>query len=153
TQAYIDMKKAAIEKATGDASLAAYIASVPYSLLLFLKVTVWLGPLLIALLGFDTVSSDIQHRSVRFLTIRTRRWSFLTGKFLALWGLVALITLVLNVLAGTVAAARGYVTVGQLFTWGLRFWLTSLPISAAWAAIATFISSLFRTPILALLTT
>src|SRR5260221_674330 len=67
--------------------------------------------------------------------------------------IVALITLVLNVLAGTVAAVRGYVTVGQLFTWGLRFWLTSLPIVGAWAAIATFISSLFRTPILALLTT
>src|SRR5260221_8625977 len=98
TQAYIDLKRSAIEKATGDASLASYIASVPYSLLLFLKVTIWLGPLLIALLGFDGVASDLQHRSVRFWTLRARRWSFLVGKFFALWALVALITLVLNVL-------------------------------------------------------
>src|SRR5580700_11317926 len=153
TEGYIALKKAAIEKATGDASFAAYAASVPTSLLVFLKITVWLGPLLIALLGFDLMSSELQHRSVRFWTVRTRRWSYFTGKMLGLWAVVSLITLVLNVIAGTVAASRGYVTVGQLMTWGVRFWLVAVVIGGSWAAIATFISSCFKTPILSLLTT
>ena len=144
TEAYIEIKKAAIEKATGDPAFAAYAASIPTSLLVFLKITVWLGPLLIALLGFDLMSSELQHRSVRFWTVRTRRWSYFTGKMLGLWAIVSLITLVLNVIAGTVAASRGYVTVGQLMTWGVRFWLVAVIISGTWAAIATFISSCFR---------
>jgi ABC-2 type transport system permease protein len=152
-QAFIEMQRQQIEKVTGDPALAATYSTVPESLLLFLKVTIWLGPLLIALLGFDTMSGDLQHRSVRFWAIRSRRWSFFTAKFVALWATVALITFALNVLAGSVSAIRGYVTVGQLLTWGVRFWLTSLPILAAWAALAAFISALFRTPILALLTT
>lgn len=152
-EAFIQMKKSAIEQATGDAAFASYAASIPTSLLVFLKVTVWLGPLLIALLGFDVMSSELQHRSVRFWTVRTRRWSYFTGKTLGLWAVVALITLVLNIVAGTVAAARGYVSFGQLFTWGLRFWLVAVVIAGTWAAIAAFISSCFRTPILSLLTT
>jgi ABC-type transport system involved in multi-copper enzyme maturation permease subunit len=152
-EAFIEMKRAALEKAGGSASMAAYVASVPSSLLAFLKITVWLGPLLIALLGFDLMSSELQHRSVRFWTVRTRRWSYFTGKTLGLWAIVALITLALNVIAGTVAAAKGYVTAGQLLTWGLRFWLVAVVIAGPWAAIVAFISSSFRTPILSLLTT
>jgi ABC-type transport system involved in multi-copper enzyme maturation permease subunit len=153
TEAYTALRKAAIEKATGDAAFAAYVSSVPSSLLVFLKITVWLGPLLIALLGFDLMSSELQHRSVRFWAVRTRRWSYFTGKMLGLWALVTLITLVINLVAGTVAAARGYVTVGQLFTWGIRFWFVATIIAGTWAALATFISSCFRTPMLSLLTT
>jgi ABC-type transport system involved in multi-copper enzyme maturation permease subunit len=152
-EAFIELKKQSIEKATGDPAFASYAASIPTSLLIFLKFTVWLAPLLIALLGFDLMSSELQHRSVRFWTVRTRRWSYFTGKTLGLWSVVALITLALNVIAGTVAAFRGYVTVGQLLTWGLRFWLVAVVIAGTWAAIAAFISSLFRTPILSLLTT
>jgi ABC-2 type transport system permease protein len=152
-EAFMQLKKEAIEKATGDASFASYAASIPTSLLVFLKVTVWLGPLLVALLGFDLMSSELQHRSVRFWTVRTRRWSYFTGKTLGLWTTVALIMLVLNLMAGVVGAVRGYVTAGQLFTWGVRFWLVAALIAGTWAAIAALISSLFRTPILSLLTT
>ncbi len=152
-EAFIEMKRAAIEKATGDSSFAAYAATIPSSLLIFLKVAIWLSPLLIALLGFDGMASDLQHRSVRFWTVRSRRWSFFAGKFIGLWALVGLITLVLNLLAGTVALVKGYVSVGQLFGWGLWFWVVAFLIGGTWAAIATFISSCFKTPILALLTT
>jgi ABC-type transport system involved in multi-copper enzyme maturation permease subunit len=153
TDAFVEMKRAAIEKSTGDASLAAHLSTVPTSLLLFLKITIWFGPLLIGLLGFDTIAGELQHRSVRFWTVRARRSSFFAGKFFGLWALVSTITLTLNAIAGIVVVARGYVGGGALLTWGLRFWLTSLPITAAWAAIALFISSLFKTPILGLLTT
>lgn len=153
TAAYIELKRQALEKATGDPSFASYAATIPSSLLIFLKITIWLGPLLIALLGFDIIAGETQHRSVRFWTVRSRRGSYFTGKLVGLWALVGLITLVLDLIAGGVATARGYVTVGQLFTWGLRFWLVAFVIAGAWAAVATFISSLFKTPILSLLTT
>jgi ABC-type transport system involved in multi-copper enzyme maturation permease subunit len=151
--AFVEIKRQAIEKATGDAKLAEYMASIPNSLLVFLEITVWLAPLLIALLGFDAISSELQHRSVRFWAVRTRRSSYFAGKLLGSWALVAIITLVLNVVAGGFVVARGYATLGQLATWGTRFWLIAVVIAGAWAALATFISSLFRTPILALLTT
>jgi len=153
TQAYVALKRQLLEEATGDASFASYISSIPTSLLIFLKITVWLSPLLVALLGFDAVSGELQHRSVRFWTVRVRRWSYLAGKLVGLWALVGLVTLALNLLAGTVALVRGYVTPAELVQWGVRFWLVDLVIVGAWAAVATFISSCFRTPILALLTT
>lgn len=153
TQAYVELRRQAIEKVTGDASFAAYAASIPSSLLVFLKITVWLGPMLIALLGFDIMSSEFQYRSVRFWTVRTRRWTYFAGKLLGLWLLVGLVTFALNAIAGGFAAAFGYVTMAQLVGWGLRFWFVAFVIAGAWASIATLISSRFKTPILALLTT
>jgi ABC-type transport system involved in multi-copper enzyme maturation permease subunit len=153
TEAFIELKRQAIEKSTGNAALAAYYSSVPTALIIFLKFTIWFGPLLISLLGFDSVSSDLQHRSVRFWTVRVRRWSFYSGKLVGLWMVVGIVTLVLIALASTVTAIKGYVTIGQVLRWVPMFWLVAFVISGAWAAIATFISSCFRTPILALLTT
>jgi ABC-type transport system involved in multi-copper enzyme maturation permease subunit len=153
TQAYVDLKEGAVAQATGDPSLAHYIAHIPTSLLIFLQITIWLSPLLVALLGFDGISGELQHRAIRFWTVRTRRSSFFVGKLLGLWALVGIIIFVINGLAGGVALARGYVGVGDLASWGIRFWLVALVIAGAWAAIATVISACFRSPILALLTT
>jgi ABC-type transport system involved in multi-copper enzyme maturation permease subunit len=153
TQAYVELKRGIIEQATGDAALAAYLAPIPTSLLLFLKITVWFSPLLVALFGFDAISGELQHREVRFWTVRSRRASYFVAKLVGLWALVGIVTLALNVLAGTVALTRGYVTAGELVAWGLRFWLVSFVIAGAWCAIATFVSSLVKTPILALLAT
>jgi hypothetical protein len=36
-------------------------------------------------------------------------------------------------------------------SWGLRLWIITLPVSAAWCALVAFFSSMFKTPILALL--
>ncbi|MGA7122746.1 MAG: ABC transporter permease [Polyangiaceae bacterium] len=153
TQAYVELKRQLLEQATGDAKFADYLASIPTSLLIFLKITVWLSPLLVALLGFDAVSGELQHRTVRFWTVRSRRSSYLAGKLVGLWLLVGAVALALNVLAGSVALTRGYVTPGELVQWGARSWFVAFFISGAWAAVAIFVSSCFRTPILALLTT
>ena len=153
SQAFVELKREAIEKATGDPSFAAYAASIPSSLLAFLKVTIWITPLLVALVGFDSISGELQQRTVRFWALRTRRWSYFTGKLLGLWTLVAIVTLTVNLLAASVALGKGYVSVRELFVWGARFWFVAFVISGAWAAIATFISACFVTPIVALLTT
>jgi ABC-type transport system involved in multi-copper enzyme maturation permease subunit len=152
-EVYADLKRQAVEKATGDAALASYVASAPSSLLAFLKITIWLAPLLVALVGFDGVAGELQNRTVRYWTVRTRRSSYFAGKLLGLWAVVALVMLVIHLLADGVALARGYVTAGELFTWGLRFWLVGVLIAGAWMAIATLISSSFRAPVTALMTT
>jgi len=153
TQAYMALKEQVLAAQTGDPAFAHYVARIPTSLLIFLQITVWLSPLLVALLGFDVFSGELQHRSLRFWTVRARRSSLFLGKLLGLWALVGLIALVLNALAGAVALVRGYVSPGDLVTWGALFWFVVFVIAGAWAAIATLISACFRTPILALLTT
>jgi ABC-type transport system involved in multi-copper enzyme maturation permease subunit len=151
--AYVEFKRVLIEKATGDADFAAHMASAPTSLLLFLKINVWLAPLLVALLGFDAISGDLQNRTVRFLTLRTRRSSYFAGKLLGLWAIVALVTLAIHALADGVALSRGYVGPGDIATWGVRFWLAGVAIAGAWVSVATIISASLRSPGAALLTT
>ena len=153
TEAFTAFKHSIIANGTGNDALANTLASTPTSLLIFLQITIWLAPLLVALLGFDLISAEFQHRSVRYWTVRSRRSSYFIGKYLGLFGLVASVTLLLNVLAGIVVLAKGYAGIGDLVTWGTQFWLVTLPITMVWAAIAAFISSRFKTPILALLTT
>jgi ABC-type transport system involved in multi-copper enzyme maturation permease subunit len=151
--AYLEFKRAAIEKFTGDAAFAAHIASAPESLLLFLKINVWLAPLLVALLGFDSISGDLQNRTVRYFTLRTRRSSYFAGKLLGLWAIVALVTLAIHALADGVALSRGYVGASDIATWGVRFWLAGVAIAGAWVGMATLISASLRSPGAALLTT
>jgi ABC-type transport system involved in multi-copper enzyme maturation permease subunit len=151
--AYMELKRRAVEQATGDAGLASYVSQAPASLLAFLKITIWLTPLLIALLGFDAVAGELQHRTVRYWTIRTRRSSYFAGKLLGLWAVISLVILAINLLADGVALARGYVTMAQLASWGVRFWLVGILIAGAWSAIATFVSATSRSPVVALLTT
>jgi ABC-type transport system involved in multi-copper enzyme maturation permease subunit len=151
--AYLELKRAAIQKFTGDTAFVEHIASAPESLLLFLKINVWLAPLLVALLGFDTISGDLQNRTVRFFTLRTRRSSYFAGKLLGLWAIVALVTLAIHVLADGVALSRGYIGPGDIATWGVGFWLAGVAIAGAWVGIATLISASLRSPGAALLTT
>ncbi len=152
-EAFVEVKRQIFLRSTGDPSLAAYLAPSPTSLLIFLKVTVWFSPLLVALFGFDAISGELQHREIRFWTARARRSSYFVAKFLGLWCLVGLVTLLLNLVSGSVALSRGYVTLAELVAWGARFWLVSFVIAGAWAAMATLVSSCVRSPILALLST
>jgi ABC-type transport system involved in multi-copper enzyme maturation permease subunit len=128
-----------------------YLADAPDVLLVLLNITVWLGPLLIALMSFDALSGEIQYRAVRYWTVRTRRSSYYAGKFLGVWAVVSAITLAMSAVIWAVTIARGYSAAGPTLGWGIRFWLVSLPLSAAWCGIATLVGSQFRTPILSLL--
>jgi ABC-type transport system involved in multi-copper enzyme maturation permease subunit len=153
TTAFQDAYEQAAVKGGSDPAVAHYVAHMPLSLITFLKVLVWIGPLLVALLGFDSVSGDLQHRTVRYWTIRSRRWSYLLGKFFGLWGIVSLVTLALVVLSSIAVLIRGYITFTDFFTWGLRCWVISAFIVGTWTGVAIFVSSRFKTPLLALLAT
>jgi ABC-type transport system involved in multi-copper enzyme maturation permease subunit len=143
----------AILKKAYEVDTATWLADAPDALLGLLNLTIWLTPLLIALMGFDSIAPDIQHRSVRYWTLRTRRWSYFLGKWAGLWATVSIVTFALDLFVWVFTIARGDAAAGATISWGLRFWLISLPMSAAWCGIAVLISSLFRSPIVALLTT
>jgi ABC-type transport system involved in multi-copper enzyme maturation permease subunit len=144
-------EQAYVELGGYDADTAKSLASSPEVLYAVFILTIWLTPLLIALLGFDNVSSDMQHRAVRYWSVRTRRGSYFAGKFFGLFATVSGITLAMQLIIWTVCIVRGEATAGETFTWGLRLWLTSLPMSAAWCGVATLTGSFFRQPFLALL--
>lgn len=136
-----------------DAPTAHALSTAPDLLLGLLPLTVGLTPMLVALMGFDAVAPDIQHRSIRYWSLRVRRPSYMIGKWLGLWATVSLVTLVMDGLIWGIGIARGEVAASTMLPWGVRFWLVTLPMSAVWCAAATFLSSLFRSPILALLLT
>jgi ABC-2 type transport system permease protein len=146
-----EQKLGGLVKIYGD-DQGQYLAAAPYTLLSMLTVTVWLAPALVWLMGFDAVASDVRFRSVRFWTVRTRRTSFFVGKVLGLWAVVSAVTLAMNLLVWVVIIIRGEATAAQAFTWGPRFWLVSVPISAAWCGLGVLVASQFRTPMVSLLT-
>ena len=135
-----------------DTAVADYLANAPLKLVLIFFLAVWLSPMLVTLMGFDLVSSETQYRTARYWTVRTRRGSYFFGKFLGLWAVMAAVTFVMHLLTWIVVLARGEAGLGETLSWGIRFWLFALPVSAIWCGLATFLGSLFRTPILSLLT-
>ena len=149
----VDAKRSLLLGVTGDQALAEYLATIPIPLLIFLKVTIWLSPLVVALLGFDAVSGELQHRTVRYFTVRVRRASFYAGKLAGLWVLAAIVALVPNLVSAAIALSHGELAGLALAIWCVRFAFVVFFIAGAWASLATCISAGFETPILALLTT
>ncbi len=137
----------------GDPQTGQSLAAAPEVLLVVLLLTIWLTPLVISLLGFDSVASDLQHKGVRYWSLRTRRASYFIGKWAGVWLTVSAMTLTMHAIIWVVCILRGEAPASTALGWGVRFWLVTVPISAAWCALSTLVSSLFRTPIVALLVT
>ncbi|GAC1351094.1 MAG: hypothetical protein NVSMB1_00850 [Polyangiales bacterium] len=129
------------------------IADVPEVLFLMMTMTLGFSAILATLVGFDAVSADLHNRSVRYFTVRARRSSYLVAKFLGIFMVTSLMTFVMHALSWAITILRGDYPVAGTLAWGFRFWLVSLPISAAWCALAVFVSSLFRSSVVALLCT
>jgi len=127
------------------------LASCPYSLWMMLVATLWLAPWLVALMAFDAVSGEMQHRTVCFWTIRVQRGSYMIGKCLGAWTAVLAVMLGMNLVVWTATAFVGHWPAADVVQWGARFFAVTLPISAAWCGIATLVGSQFKTPILSLL--
>ena len=152
-EAAIEVQKQIIlQLGNGDEALGEALSKAPGALLGALEVTIWLGPMLVALLGFDAISAELQHRSVRYWTVRLRRPSYYVGKVLGLWGVISAVTLMVHLLMWIIVISRGE-SAGSTIAWGLRLWAVTLPISLVWCAIAQLIASQFRSPILSLLVT
>jgi ABC-type transport system involved in multi-copper enzyme maturation permease subunit len=152
-EAFHDAKAQVIGSLYRDEKIGERLADAPTRLIIFFFIAVWLTPLFVAVVGFDGISSDLQHRSVRYWTIRTRRAAYYVGKYLGLWAAVGGMTLVMHVIVWAVMIARVDASASDTLTWGARFWLTSLPITGAWCAVATLIGSFCRAPMVSLLLT
>ncbi len=134
-----------------DAVMGKYLAPAPVALVVMMGFCVWLAPALIWLAGFDSISGEVQYRSIRYWAVRTRRSSYYVGKFFGLWATVAMITFAMHVLMWIVTVAQGSTTFGDTMSWGVRFWLVTIPIIGAWCGIAVFVGSFARAPVTSLM--
>jgi ABC-type transport system involved in multi-copper enzyme maturation permease subunit len=136
----------------GDQAMMEALAQVPLVVLVVFKVTLFFLPVYIAIMGFDQVSGEVGPRSIRYLTVRSRRSSLLLGKFLSqatvLLGLVLIIDLAIFIYA---AFTTQDFTAGSFAINLLKFWLAAVVFSLAYLALTTFCSSIFRAPALSLI--
>ena len=135
----------------GDAVVAERLSGAPSTLVVTAWASVWLCPLLVALIGFDAISAERQHRTLRYLTVRTRRGSYFVGKWLGLWATTAIVLFGVELISWLCDLAIVHDSVKDVFTWGPLLFAVALPILAAWSAVATFMGSLTKTPMIALL--
>jgi ABC-type transport system involved in multi-copper enzyme maturation permease subunit len=136
----------------GQPGIGKMLAACPYALWMMLIATLWLLPLLVALMTFDAISGELQRGTARFWVVRTRRSSYLLGKALGAWLSVLAVSFAMNVLVWTTAAALGRQNPLYIVEWGLRFFGVVVPVAAAWCGIAVLVGSQLKTPMLSLLT-
>ena len=82
-----------------DDVLLKSLSEIPIVVVLFAAVALFFLPVLSALVGFDSVSGELQNHSLRFVSLRARRGSLLAGKMLAQLALLVGLT-ALSVLFG-----------------------------------------------------
>ncbi|MGZ3422986.1 MAG: ABC transporter permease [Polyangiales bacterium] len=155
---YKDMGEEGVHKVREQGLIAAYgktighyLADAPEVQLAMMAGTIGLAALLAALIGFDSISGELQHRGVRYWTVRGRRSSYVAGKFIGMFAVATLMTFLMHLSSWIAIVAKTDIPLHLVATWGLRLWIITLPVSAAWCALVSFFSSMFKTPILALL--
>lgn len=136
----------------GQPGIGKLLADCPYALWMMLVATLWLVPLLVALMTFDAISGELQRGTARFWVVRARRSSYLLGKALGAWLSVLAVSLAMNVLVWITAATIGRQSPLYIVGWGLRFFAVVVPVTAAWCGIAVLVGSQLKTPMLSLLT-
>ena len=147
------LQEMALSRQYGDEAIGKYLVQAPMVLLAATVTGVWLAPLLVALVGFDSISTDLQYRGIRYISIRVNRAAYYVGKLVGLWIVVCLMMLFSHAFIWAVAVGRGSATFSEVLAWGPRFWLVTVAIAAAWCGVAQLIASQFKAPIIALLVT
>jgi ABC-type transport system involved in multi-copper enzyme maturation permease subunit len=134
-----------------DKVLASYLSHSPSALALITIITFNFIPLLIAIIGFDGISGEVQHRSVRYWVVRSRKASYYLGKVIGLWFTAVAMTLIMHAIVWIVLVVGGVDKSSSVLFWGLRYWITVVPTVAAWTGLGVLIASQFRTPLVSLL--
>jgi ABC-type transport system involved in multi-copper enzyme maturation permease subunit len=134
-----------------DRGLVESLLPLPAVLLLVFKLGLVFLPAYVAVLGFDTVSAELQTRSLRYLTVRTSRTALALGKALALGVVVLLlVTLVhLGVFAYALSSVPDFTSAEALRVWP-RLWGTTALVGLGMAALTTLCSAASRSPALSL---
>lgn len=145
------MRQQGLETFFGDKDIASYLAPSPEGITIATFCSYWLLPLLIAIVGFDGISGEVQHRSVRFWTARSRKTSYYIGKFVGLWLTVSAMLLVTHAIVWGVLIVFGASNATAVLGWGLRYYITLIPVAGAWTGVAVLLASQFRAPLVSLL--
>jgi ABC-type transport system involved in multi-copper enzyme maturation permease subunit len=134
----------------GDHEMVSYLSHCPPLLYFLLSGTQLFLPLLCLVIGFDQISGDVQHRSIRYLVGRVNRSSLVIGKALGIWGVLGVMVFVLHVVVWIMLLATGDDGAGVTFSWGFRIWAFSIATASASVGLASLVSSWFKVPILSL---
>lgn len=148
-----EVRMRALEALYRDPATVQHLLGAPPLLLFLHASTLVFLPLLCMLAGYDTLAGELQYRTVRFATVRAHRESLVVGKFLGVWATVAIIDLVLSAAAWAIAVSRDEAPASTTVAYGLQLWLATVVFTGGFVGLTTFVSGLFRTPMLALLTT
>jgi len=109
-------------------------------------------PLYIALMGFDQVSGEVGPRSIRYLTVRSRRSSVVLGKLFAqatvLLGLVLVLDLGLCVYAAVTTPGFGF---AFFMRYLVHFWVASMLFSFTFLSLTSLCSSITTSPAVSLI--
>jgi ABC-2 type transport system permease protein len=134
-----------------DRSLVESLINLPAVLLVVFKAGLLFLPAYVAVLGFDTVSAELQTRSLRYLTVRTSRTALVLGKALALGAVVLLLVTVvlLGAFGYAVSSGPDFSLAEAARAWP-RLWGTTVLVGLGMAALTTLCSTLSRAPALSL---
>jgi ABC-type transport system involved in multi-copper enzyme maturation permease subunit len=130
-------------------AIAKYLADSPPLIYFLFEGTLMFLPLLVLLVGFDQIAGEVQHRTMRYSAGRASRTSIVAGKALGIWGVAAVMIAVLHVTVWVIALIQGGQS-GAVGSWGVRMLVYSIFCAAAYVGFANLMSSLFRTPVVAL---
>ena len=109
-------------------------------------------PILLPLGSFTSISSDVQHRTVRYLLPRTTRTSLLLGRWfgtlLLSWVLISLLLASVVVYLSIMLPAE---TTDSLISWAARCLLALCCLAMPYVSLGILCSASFRVPMVALL--
>jgi ABC-type transport system involved in multi-copper enzyme maturation permease subunit len=146
-------RREALMAVYGDRAIAESLSAAPFALLLMHTATMFFVPLLAILVGFDQIAGELQHKTIRYTALRARRASLVIGKALGAWAVVAAISLLLDVFVWGMLISQGMGDADVTLWFGLRLWLASTLYGGVYVALTTLSSSIFTSPVLALLST
>jgi ABC-type transport system involved in multi-copper enzyme maturation permease subunit len=129
---------------------ANYLVDCPTVLLFLFKGTLLALPLLILMIGFDSIAGETQHRTLRYLAPRAHRGSIVVGKALGLWAVTAVMVAVLHVTVWGMLIIDGSEKLAAVASWGGRLWVFAVLYAGAYVGLSVLISSFFRVPVVAL---
>jgi len=143
--------KAALVAMLFDRALVESLLELPGLLLVVFKLGLLFLPAYVAVLGFDSVSAELQTRSLRYLTVRTSRTALALGKTLALAAVVLLLVTVVHLGAFTYALSNvpDFTRAEALRAWP-RLWGTTALVGVGMAAFTVLCSTASRSPPLSL---
>jgi ABC-type transport system involved in multi-copper enzyme maturation permease subunit len=139
-----------LEKQYHDTAIAKHLAEAPLLLWGLFAGTLRFLPFFILVIGFDQIAGEVQHRTLRYSAGRADRASIVVGKALGIWGVISVMILVLHLTVWVIAMVQHDSHPGNILAWGPRMWLFNVVAASSYVGFTSLMSSLVRTPIVAL---